>query len=239
MMRRSLVPLLCLAGWLACGMKSALAEPPPGKFSDTIAQRVVACTICHGKQGEGSTQNEYYPRIGGKPAGYIYHQLVNFKEGRRSYPEMVYLVQYLPDDYLNEIADYFSKQQPLVPTPTKPPLPAQALRRGQELVERGDSARDIPACTACHGKALTGLQPGIPGLLGLYPEYISAQLSAWRNGARHANAPDCMEEIASRLSGADITAIAGWLSAQPGPAAAEPAPAKSQKLPLECGSQPQ
>lgn len=215
------------------------ADPPPPKFSDTIEQRVAACTACHGKQGEGVRKNEYYPRIGGKPAGYLYHQLLNFRDGRRTNPQMSYLVRYLPDAYLKEIAEYFAKLQPPFPATTKPSVAPDVLARGEALVTRGDQARDIPACTACHGKALTGTQPAIPSLVGLYPDYISAQLSAWQHGTRQANAPDCMGQIASLLTGADITAVAAWLSRQPGSQTAQSAPAQSQKLPLNCGSQAQ
>ena len=48
-------------------------------------------------------------------------------------------------------------------------------------------SKQIPACAACHGKTLTGMQPAIPGLVGLHSDYISAQVGAWRSGTRHAN----------------------------------------------------
>src|SRR3982074_2782435 len=69
---------------------------------DTIAQRAVACTACHGKEGR-ATSDGYYPRIAGKPAGYLYNQLVNFREGRRRNAMMTYLVSSLPDAFLYEI----------------------------------------------------------------------------------------------------------------------------------------
>jgi cytochrome c553 len=75
--------------------------------------------------------------------------------------------------------------------------------------------------------------------LGLHAEYISAQLGAWRYGTRTALAPDCMHEVASRLSNDDITSVSAWLAATPGAANAAPAAAKSLKMPLACGSEPQ
>jgi cytochrome c553 len=30
-------------------------------------------------------------RIAGKPAGYLYNQLLNFRDGRRNYPLMTYI----------------------------------------------------------------------------------------------------------------------------------------------------
>src|SRR6202040_4355302 len=94
----------------------------------------------------------------------------------------------------------------------------------ESLVISGDAARQIPACRSCHGPALTGMEPGIPGLLGLRPTYISAQLGAFRYGTRTAQAPDCMQTVAARLTEADVTAAAAWLATRPGPASSPPAP---------------
>ena len=39
-----------------------------------MAQRVLACTGCHGPEGRAAADG-YYPRIAGKPAGYLFNQL--------------------------------------------------------------------------------------------------------------------------------------------------------------------
>jgi len=224
-----------IAALVACA--GAQAQAPAAKLPDTLAQRLAACAICHGKQGEGTGAKAYYPRIGGKPARYLYLQLQNFREGRRSYPQMVYLMRYMSDAYLQEIADYYAKLAPPY-TPPAPPRPGPGeLARGELLATRGDAARQVPACSACHGKALGGMQPAIPGLVGLGFDYIVAQLNGWKTGVRAANAPDCMHEIALRLTGSDIAAVAKWIATQSGSAAARPAPEATQKLPLSCGSQ--
>ena len=54
---------------------------------DTVAARVLACASCHGDKGQG-TNDDYFPRLAGKPAGYLYNQLVAFRDGRRKYPPM-------------------------------------------------------------------------------------------------------------------------------------------------------
>ena len=56
-----------------------------------MAQRTLACTACHGKQGRAGPDG-YYPRLAGKPAGYLYNQLLNFRDGRRRNAAMRYLV---------------------------------------------------------------------------------------------------------------------------------------------------
>ena len=216
-------------------LASAARHSPP----DTIAARAQGCATCHGNEGQG-THDNFFPRIAGKPEGYLFNQLQNFRDGRRSYPPMSYLLAYLHDDYLREIAHFFSQQKIPYEAPENGTLPAAQLAIGEALVKRGDSSRGIPACMACHGEALTGIEPGIPGLIGLRSRYITAQLEeAWRAGTRHAASPDCMSQISSRLTDTQITAVAGWLAAQPATGILEAAPAGSWKTPVPCGSQPQ
>lgn len=223
-----------------------LCAPAISAVPDTMAQRLAACTSCHGSTpagdagtNAGTGERRYYPRIAGKPAGYLYNQLLNFREGRRQYPLMTWMVGHLSDDYLREIAAYFSSQHLPAPVLSRAGLPAAELERGRQLVTRGDPALGIPACIACHGERLTGALPAIPGLVGLPRDYINAQFGAWRNGSRRAHAPDCMAAIASRLSLSDVAAVSGWLASEPLPEDAAPAAAPARPLPLACGSAPE
>jgi len=217
---------------------AAPATAAKGTVPNTIEQRVLACGYCHGKNGEGARRSEYYPRLAGKPVEYLYNQLIGFREKRRSAsPIMTYMVGGLSDNYLHEIAQYYSGLKPPYPE-TTPRADAETLARGQELAMRGDKTRDIPACASCHGTGLTGLLPAIPGILGLYPDYIGAQLGAWKDGKRNSVAPDCMARIASRLTGADVSAVSAWLATQPASADRLPLAVGSMKLPMECGGAP-
>ncbi|WP_348014594.1 c-type cytochrome [Rhodoferax sp.] len=213
----------------------------PAPFEDTIAQRTQACTACHGKEGRAASDG-YYPRIAGKPAGYLYHQLLNFRDGRRHYGLMVQMVDPLSDAYLMEIAQYFSQLDLPYPAPQPSKVTAEVLRRGQMLVQQGDATRQIPACVQCHGAALTGVAPNIPGLLGLPRDYLNAQLGAWRTGQRRAHAPDCMGAVARQLSPDEVNAATSWLAAQTLPTNPHPATALPALLPgakaVACGSAP-
>ena len=81
------------------------------------------------------------------------------------------------------------------------------------------------------------MQPGIPGLVGLRPTYIAAQLTAWKVGERKAAAPDCMKRVATRLTESDIAALAVWLGAQAPPQDPSPESANLVRMPFACGSQ--
>lgn len=204
---------------------------------DTMEARVEACVSCHGKHGQG-TNNDYFPRLAGKPAGYLYNQLIAFRLGRRHYPPMNYLLEFLPDEYLQAMADYFAAQRPAMPVPAVSIVSKDLQMLGQLLVTQGDPARSIPACSGCHGTSLTGMEPGIPGLIGLKANYITAQLGGWRYGTRTAAAPDCMQIVAGHLTESDVTAVAAWLSALPGAANPVPVPRGTFAMPLACGSEP-
>ncbi|WP_024520170.1 c-type cytochrome [Bradyrhizobium sp. Tv2a-2] len=223
---------------LAVSVQALPAFAQPALPPDTMAARVEACTPCHGDKGQG-TSDVYFPRLAGKPAGYLYNQLLAFRNGRRRYPPMNYLLEFLTDPYLQEMADYFAEQHPPLPPPATGNVSEDVLQHGQALVTRGDVARQIPACASCHGPALTGMEPGIPGLLGLRPNYISAQLGGWRYGTRTAKAPDCMQAVAARLTEADVTAVAAWLASRPAPVSLAPAPKGAYVLPFQCGSEPE
>ena len=209
-----------------------------GTMPSAMDERVRACTSCHGVQGQG-LNNDYFPRIAGKPADYLFNQLTAFRDGGRTYPPMGYLLAFLPDDYLRKISQYFADLQPPYPNADQGEVALAVLAAGERLVTQGDPARKIPACVACHGARMTGKQPGIPGLLGLHASYIAGQMGTWRSGTRHALAPDCMRAIAVKLTDKDITAVSSWLARQPRPADPRPAPASAERLPLACGSQPQ
>jgi cytochrome c553 len=211
------------------------AQPP--KVPDTIAQRTAACTTCHGKEGR-ATNEGYFPRIAGKPAGYLYNQLVNFRDGRRTYALMTYLVEHLTNPYLYEMAQYFADLDLPYPPPQTSSASPQLLSRGEALVRRGDAGRNIPACAQCHGEKLTGVNPAIPGLLGLSRDYLQAQLGHWKSGERRAQAPDCMAKISAQLTPEEVGAVTSWLAAQAVPADSKPASSLPAKLPLDCGGIP-
>ena len=196
---------------------------------------MAACTACHGPEGR-ATNVGYFPSLAGKPSRYLFEQLRNFRDGRRQQMDMKHLLANLSDGYLHEMAGYFAGQAfpYLPPEPSK--LSTGQLAHGRSLIFDGDRERGIPACASCHGGALTGVQTGIPGLLGLPRAYIAAQLGAWVAGQRSARAPDCMAEVGRKLASADVQAVVGWLTSQPMPADPRPVASLPGKLPVPCSA---
>ena len=227
--------LLLMVGLQPSWSQTNKPPQPAAGAQNTMAQRMQACGVCHGKEGRATNQG-YFPRIAGKPAGYIYNQLQNFKSGRRKYEPMSHLLQHMTDDYLHDIAKYFAELD--LPYP-----PAQITRlttteRGiaENLVLRGAPERGIPACTTCHGEQMAGALPAIPGLITLPADYLAGQLGAWRTDQRKAKEPDCMATIAKRLSLEEVLLIVTWLSSQTLPSGIKPAAAAKWPIPMRCGS---
>lgn len=227
--------------WLAAAALLLLSLPaamplradeaaPPADWGD----RLKACAACHGDEGR-TVGDDYYPSIAGKPARYLYNQLVSFRDGRRQHRVMASMLGVLSDRYLGEIATWYAAQ-PHAKQPAFEGATAGQLAIGERLTVAGDSSRNIPPCQDCHGERLTGVQPSIPGLRGLPSRYLDAQISAWKQGQRQAAAPDCMGRIARSLTAAEITAISAWLASQPYPADAQPAGRlPHDELPIDCG----
>jgi cytochrome c553 len=226
-MTRTLMLLLLFASGVALASETASA----------VQERLAACSVCHGERGEGKSGNEYFPHLAGKPSGYLLAQLQAFRDGRRLYPQMNWLMRNMGDAWLGRIADYYAD---LPPRSSAQPvsMAADAAARALALVEQGDPEHGVTACTACHGADLAGLAPGVPALIGLPPDYVIAQLGAWREGTRSAASPDCMAVIARALDSADFRRLGEWLASQGAAQSLPPAPAGSFTLPVACGSLP-
>ncbi|MDE2455625.1 MAG: c-type cytochrome [Burkholderiales bacterium] len=187
---------------LACG--AATAAPPPE--IDTLAQRLQACTACHGKQGRATSEG-YFPRIAGKPAGYLFNQLINFRDGRRANRAMRGLVDPLSEDYLREIAAYFGALELPYPAPQPAVVAPDRLERGAELVRHGDARQGVPACQACHGDHGEG-NSVIPRIAGQHGDYLRKQLEAFREELRES---DVMHTNTKDMTDSQIEALVSYL----------------------------
>lgn len=221
--------LMCLFG-LSC----------LGAQATDMSERIKPCEACHGRQGRAGPDG-YYPRLAGKPAGYLYNQMQNFSHGRRRYTMMRRMMEPLSPQYQQEMAVYFANLQ----VPYAPPVSQRTtstdaqMARGKQLATVGDPSIKLPACSACHGDSLMGSAPHVPSLLGLPAAYLGAQLSAWSLGERTTVAPDCMGEIVQQLSASDATAVTAWLAAQDVPSKAVKSKRADIPMSLRCGSAPE
>ncbi|HST02402.1 MAG TPA: c-type cytochrome, partial [Usitatibacter sp.] len=148
------------------------------------------CFACHGP--EGNSTNPMYPILAGQSWRYIYIELKDFKEGRRSDPQMSPMAAPLSRDDMIALGNYFAAQKP---APIKfTPDPAK--------VAAGRKTSDAVLCPMCHLGGFVG-QNEIPRVAGQWPEYVKKQLSDFK-ARRRTNDAGNMTSVASTLSDADI-----------------------------------
>jgi cytochrome c553 len=225
-----------LGGLLGLVLAASARAEPPRPFADTIEQRMQACVVCHGERG-GGVIGAAFPRLAGQPAAYLAAQMKAFRDGVRTYAPMNFLMARQSDAYFAEIAAWFAQQTPdpaVIDARRSEPLDRAAFEAGRVLVRDGRPGENLPACTACHGVALAGVvEPAIPALAGMPRDFLIEQVGSWKTGSHRSPEPNCMSQIAKRMSGSDIVAAATWLTLQR--PEQKPAP-RAGPLPIACGS---
>lgn len=171
-------------------------------------QNAAVCAACHG-QGGAQPIMAVYPKLSGIGEKYLYRQLVDIKTGVRPIPEMTGLLDNMSDQALLDLAAYFD-QQDMVVGQADPALAEQ----GQALYRGGNMATGVAACAGCHNPKGAGNEPaGYPVLGGQSADYVAKQLTAYRDGERAAGAnATIMMDVASKLSDAEIKALANYVS---------------------------
>lgn len=201
-----------LVGLMVCAVPLAGAEPDAKADSakgQSLANKV--CAACHGADGNSAIPAN--PKLAGQIPEYIQKQLGNFKaasgkKAERENPVMGGMAAGLSDQDIRDVAAYFGAQQ-TKPGAAKHP---ETLEQGRRIWRGGDLAKGLPACAGCHGTTGAGLPAQYPRLAGQYPEYIEAQLKAFRAGERRNDANKMMQTIASKMSDPEIRAVADYAS---------------------------
>lgn len=170
-------------------------------------EKAQACAACHGPNGISPASA--FPHLAGQQMSYTAKQIMDIRDGTRPVPEMVGQVDNFSDQDAWDVAAYFTQLEANVgqadPEET-------ALLRGQELYRAGDMAKGIPACAACHGPNGSGINTAVyPALSGQFAEYTVATLQEFASGERNNDPSSMMQDIASKMSDADMQAVANYI----------------------------
>jgi cytochrome c553 len=160
--------------------------------------------------GEGRA-DAGYPRLAGQPEAYLVRQLEAYADGRRRSAAMEPLARSLTVEERKHLAAEFSARTALAEKSQSHSV------RGEVLAVRGDHRLRVQACQNCHGPFGRGQAPYGPALAGLPPQYLRAELAAWRSGARRTDPSGQMPAIARRLPEADIAEVASYYAGLPVP----------------------
>lgn len=168
--------------------------------------KTAVCGACHNPDGNSLAPN--FPKLAGQGERYLTKQLHDIKDGKRTVLEMTGLLNNLSDQDLADIAAYFASQKGSVGA-ADPAL----VERGRALFNGGDLQSGLPACTGCHSPNGAGIaSAGFPHLGGQHAQYITKQLTDFREGDRTNDGDTTtMRSIASKLSNKDIQALASYI----------------------------
>ena len=170
-----------------------------------------ACFSCHGLDGMGDGVS--VPRLAGLDAGYLQKQMEDYASGIRPDKVMGPVAKPLDDRARRAVAIYYSSLPTASGGISGGPPPA--------LWTKGDPMRVLAPCAACHGTEGQGVGAGQPAVAEQPAAYTVEQFSRWRRAVRRNDPRGVMTMIASRLSEAEVAALAGWLETRP----SSPAPA--------------
>jgi thiosulfate dehydrogenase len=167
------------------------------------------CAPCHGKSGEGVAGSDM-PRLQGLPSAYLLKQLDGFADGMRQSTVMASVARSLGARERAELADYYAALA------GHPRQTGSVSARGYDrLALHGRWSAEIPACVQCHGENGSGIGAAFPALAAQPAAYLAAQLAAWKRGTRRGDPLELMQEVASRLSDADVRGVAAYFAAIP------------------------
>jgi cytochrome c553 len=156
------------------------------------------CAGCHGKDGNPTLPG--IPVLAGQTARYVYLQLRDFAEGRRTNDQMAPLAKAMSRDDMHALADFYAAQKPL----------PQDFKVDAEKARLGKLKADETLCTMCHLGGFAG-QNEIPRVAGQRFDYVVKQLADFK-ARRRTNDAGNMTSVARTLSDTDIDNLAHYLA---------------------------
>jgi cytochrome c553 len=184
---------------LLLGVVAAIVVLPAAAQDDAaIREKAAACFTCHGPNGNST--NPDYPILAGQGWRYTYLELKDFKEGRRSDPEMSPAAANLSQDDMVALGNFFAAQK-------QAPIPFKA---DAAKVEAGRKTADTVLCPMCHLGGFVG-QNEIPRVAGQWPQYIKKQLLDFK-ARRRTNDAGNMTAVAAGLSEQDIENLSQYVA---------------------------
>jgi cytochrome c553 len=204
-----LVASMALGSMAGAAEAQRPAKPDPAKGatlydSGDTARGLPACLSCHGAAGNSSIAAN--PKLSNQIEAYTHKQLVDFTTPQRVNPVMTTYAKMLTDEEKRNIAAYLATQKVKQGAAKN----KDTIELGRKIYRGGIAEKGVAACASCHGAAAGGIPIQYPRLAGQHQDYTTAQLVAFRTGAR-SNSPQ-MTTLAQRLSDAEMKAVADYIA---------------------------
>jgi cytochrome c553 len=188
-LRRALVAFLAAVASAALAQTSPKPPKPP---------QAAACEACHGPNGNSVIPQN--PSLAGQTWRYIYLQLKDFKEDRRTDPQMTPMAKDLSRDDMIALGNWFAAQKPAT----------NQFKADSAKVAAGQKVSDAVLCPMCHLGGFSG-QNEIPRVAGQSYEYVVKQLTDFKH-RRRTNDAGNMTSVAGTLSDQDIENLAHYIT---------------------------
>ena len=192
--------LVASAAW-ASEAKPAAFKPDLNKGQALSTQ---VCGACHTADGtRGSPAN---PILAGQHAEYLVKQLAEFKSGKRKNAIMSGMAAPLSEEDMKNVAAFYASKS------AKPGSAKnkETVRLGERIYRGGLADKGVPACAGCHGPTGAGMPSQYPRIGSQHGDYLEAQMTAFRSGARANNA--VMTAVAAKLNDAEIKAVSDYIA---------------------------
>lgn len=189
---------LALAASAAIVAPFSLAQAQTAPTASAMPAKAAVCAACHGPAG--STIDASYPILAGQTSRYLYLQLKDFQEGRRSNPLMSPMAADLTRDEMHALSDWFAAQKPA----------PQSFASNSAKARLGKAKADETLCTMCHLGGFAG-QNEVPRVAGQQYAYIVKQLGDFK-ARRRTNDAGSMTSVAGTLNEDDIVNLAHYLT---------------------------
>jgi len=162
------------------------------------------CVACHGTNGNSTIPTN--PKLAQQHPAYLAKQLTEFKSGKRANGIMSGMAVILSDDDVKNVTAWLGTQK------AEPGFAKEKdlMAMGERIYRGGIADRQIPACAGCHSPNGAGIPAQYPRLSGQHSEYVSAQLTAFRDGVRNNSLP--MTQVAAKLNDREIKAVSDYIA---------------------------
>ncbi|KVD73369.1 cytochrome C [Burkholderia sp. ABCPW 14] len=212
---------MLVAGAACQDLERSRAVDNPAVAGKTIALQV--CSNCHG--ATGVSVSPAFPKLAGQQREYLVDQLKDFKTHARSDPNakrFMWGFTHLSDGQIDELAAYFSNQQPVLGKADDLAL----VNEGRTIFASGLPNKGVSACIACHGQHGEGKNQ-FPRLAGQHADYVMKQLRIFQHTTERPRG-DVMKAVCANMNEREMRAVAAFVEAFPPDteAAANPPPAE-------------
>ena len=192
---------------LVAGSAFAASDAPKAAKPDLAkgeASFTAVCAACHGADGNSGTPVN--PKLAQQHPEYLVKQLQEFKSGKRANPVMSGFAGQLSEDDMKNISWWVASKK------AKPGFAKDkdSVALGERIYRGGIADRQIAACASCHSPNGAGLPVQYPRLSGQHADYTTAQLIAFRDGARKNSAQ--MSAVAAKMNDREIKAVSDYIA---------------------------